>query len=154
MGTVVSISTARDRDIESAFDGFCPPVPAAVERQVCRCAKRAVIADQPSGRHDRFRSVCLVVASICVLGLATVFILEPPGAAVGESDFAGKRFGVAGSDVSTAREESTAAVAYQWRQSREKWLLYIHELKQDPGYRKAIREQALFDARFGFAEKL
>jgi hypothetical protein len=144
MGEVVSFAKARQADIFSMFDSACPALAEETNRDVLETAERSVDAQKPR-KSVSFRTACLLIASLSVIGVATSYL-----SGVGKRGQLAADLNFSADLVVT--EEFTLAPAQaddpEWRQSREAWLAHIAALENNPYYQQVMREKRLFSLTY------
>ena len=150
MGEVISIRRSTDDDLYALFNESCPAVPDAVDEKVHFAATRALGGNLDHPSQPSFKTVCIVVAGACLIGVALVRgVTDRWNNAV---DSAAK-YSV---QASSLNEEAVLGAALpmdnssekSWRRSRGAWAEYIARLERDPFYQHVRQEKLRFEARY------
>ena len=150
MGEVVSIRRTTDDDLFDFFNASCPKVPVELDEKVKRSAGRAVQGQEivNVGRPS-FRTACLLVASVSLIGLMLV-----RGVSVRWNDAVESAASYANSTSSTANQPQLAAAqpvsstVDSWRRNKSAWAAYIETLESDPFYQHVLSERRKFKERY------
>lgn len=144
MGEVVSFAKARQADIFSMFDSACPALSEDTCRDVMETAERSVDAQKP-GNSVSFRTACLLIAVLSVIGVAASFIggVGKQGQLAGDLNFSADLVVTEEFTIAPAQADDPA-----WRHSREAWLAHIAALENNPYYQQVVREKRLFSLTY------
>ncbi len=160
MGEVISIRRSTDDDLYTLFSQTCPEVPAEVDEKVQLAASRALGGNQVQSSQPSFKTVCLVVAGACLIGITLVRgVTDRWNNAVDSA----ARYSVQSSNLN---KEAVLGAALpldngppdnsslvnnsenSWRRSRGAWAEYIARLERDPFYQYVLQEKMRFEAQY------
>ena len=150
MGEVVSIRRSTDDDLLELFSQACPEVPAAVDEKIQLAATRALGVRESHAFQPSFKTVCLVVACACLIGVALVRgVTERWNSAVDSAAIYSVQSHTLNKEpVTGAALPSAESGEKSWHRSRGAWAEYIARLERDPFYQYVKQEKMRFEARY------
>jgi len=146
MGEVISIKRSTDNDLLDQFLLACPEVPAQLNDTIGNAASQALGTHQITKQGLSFKTVCLVVAAACMLG---VFIVRGISTRWHDAvnSVASYSQPVEPLQISAALpgEQSSAR---SWRRTQSEWAAYIQHLESDPFYQYVLEEKRRYQQSY------
>lgn len=146
MGEVINIKRSKDDDLLDRFQSACPQVPAELDEVVRNAATSALGEYRPPKSSASFKTVCLVVAAACLIGVSIVRGVTSRWDKAVES--------VAAYPQTMEPVQMGAALpaerndADSWRRTRSEWEAYILHLESDPFYQYVLEEKRRFNQQY------
>ena len=150
MGEVISIKRSTDDDLYALFNEACPEVPAAIDEKIQHAAIRAIGGSHEHSAQLSFKTVCLVVAGACLIGVALVRgVSDRWNHAVDSAAMYSVQSNNLNNElVLGAALPPESSGEKSWRRSRGAWAEYVARLERDPFYQYVQQEKMRFEARY------
>ena len=145
MGEIISIKRSKDDDLLDQFQSVCPQVPAELDEAVRNTATRALGEYQTPKNKTSFKTVCVVVAAVSIIGVSIVRGVTTRWNNAVEAVAAYPQFA---EPAMGAAHSAGSGSADSWRRTRSEWAAYIQHLESDPFYQHVLEEKRRFKQRY------
>lgn len=174
MGDIVNIKRSGDDDLFELFQQSCTEVPTDVDEKVQLAASRAIGNTHSTGYPPSLKTLCVLIAGVCLLGVALVrgvttrwnsavdsaamysvqaqkqnSTIDLQAGILNNSDSQSTlKLGAAMPQNAYPTSGKNTGSENSWRRSKGAWAEYISRLERDPFYQYVQQEKKRFTAQY------